>query len=53
MNHYAPQDPTLSCYDHGLAELWRDGEVRAYLACRVDRRGVRGGGAPWPWFVVV
>ena len=53
MDRYTLPDPTLGRYDHGLVELRVDDEVRAYLGCRVMRRGLKGNGAPSPWFVVV
>lgn len=49
---YTPADPTLQSWDHGLAELRLDGEVRAYLGCVVGEIRSRVP-SPWPWFVVV
>lgn len=49
---YVPRDPTLSIYDHGVAELRVAGELRAHLACVVEEMTMPAG-QPWPWFVVV
>lgn len=52
-DEYTPRDPTLASWDHGVAELRVNGELRAYLVCVVSRIGLRDPGQPWPWFVVV
>lgn len=52
-DEYTPRDPTLASWDHGVAELRVNGELRAYLVCVVGRIGLRDPGQPWPWFVVV
>lgn len=49
-DHYTLTDPTLSAFDRAVAELRIDGELRAYLACRLLRFL---SGDPWPWFVLV
>ncbi|WP_374928392.1 hypothetical protein [Kytococcus sedentarius] len=47
---YTPQDPTLAVYDHAIAEMWREGELKAHLACQVGNLWT---GEPWPWFLVI
>lgn len=52
---YEPLDPTLACYDHRVATMSLDGEVRGYLACVVGAHRTLTSAAmrPWPWFRVV
>lgn len=54
IDDYTPLDPELTSYDHGLAELRVDGQLRAYLAGRITgRAGFRGRGEPRPSFIMV
>lgn len=44
-DEYAPLDVKLASYDHNVAEIRVDGDLRAYVACVIKgRAGLRGRG---------